>query len=1101
MKSILFLSSLVAFSIASPLRLSGRQSNNAKISRATDGSTILEDQVVINGLNMRFKVSAPASEFVNGNNAGAGQLGINVLFHGDGGQSFFDFPNQGVQAGLMGIAMLSPDENLRWGGVDSNGVVRPDGAAHSAAVNAFLTTTLPQLVNFDKSKIFLEGISGGSLMLSGFTIPTFGASLGVNGALLGCGGLEPQVDVKGDISNMRVHFQSTTDDLAILKVDIPKAILAYEQLIPGNAGNVPLVTADASIQGGHCEFDSQDFVSGVQLLTDNYARILTGESRVAKSLELLLLREQNTTLWESSPGCVADRSSTALALVKVTVEPGLSLPHLVLFVFASSSILPSTAHLAILSSSFKRSPDHLFMANTAADALSIDHLDIPSSVSNASSISNYHSAVNSPSKFVPLATEEQTGEECGDVEELLAFSPENACRDQSTPNTVHDASLPDVVGFSPATFPSTRDISHSSESAADRDTDSEPTQPNVYINSLPPNFTEEQLLAIVANFGEVISVRTFTRGGPVPSGYGFVLFKTMAAAEKCIVALKRSNLHPRLSRVQRPPRILCPLTNSNSGSLPSSGSISSTSSAQEQGAAADGQPVLSFRERMARLDDKKSCNVYIENLPLSADKQTLLTLVHPYVIMSSRFMKSKIPGSATLIAFMRMDSRSSAEAVIAHLNGKLVSGWDGAESRVTLRIADTLDQRDLRRAEAASRDGHGDESSDRLSVAGATLLSYRGQEYAALSHSESSSSEGSGGLGTGSGSGGSWGSMLSASGSGDDVFAHRSARKEVLVTEPPTPPAPSAVLAYPIPPAITTQKTQQQPTYPSSNLPPRLQSFPAPHSLPSQQPFDAAYAFPAIPINPQLAYFAQTRQVQAAAALQMQLLALQMQQQQQQFANLAAMGMAIPRQDPLYAPYAHHPVVQQAQVHHQQQGTARRAQSTVQGVQRAMSGGVPVSFGRRPVSVAPGNGTRVSFAGTTTGRPRATTTTMARGPLSATAKVFRPRPASVSFAGSAAQTQTVPKSRPVSLHAGAFAQTQLDEEAFHAHTRSRTAPSNKSGVDENTKAGIMNGNGKPAMMTTTTHGRQFSANLDNITHLRMSKGRVMVGVQQGVPVQ
>lgn len=35
--------------------------------------------------------------------------------------------------------------------------------------------------------------------------------------------------------------------------------------------------------------------------------------------------------------------------------------------------------------------------------------------------------------------------------------------------------------------------------------------PNVYINGLPPNFPEEQLLEMTKPYGEVISVRTFTR--------------------------------------------------------------------------------------------------------------------------------------------------------------------------------------------------------------------------------------------------------------------------------------------------------------------------------------------------------------------------------------------------------------------------------------------------------------------------------------------------------------------------------------------------------------------------------------------------------------
>lgn len=35
--------------------------------------------------------------------------------------------------------------------------------------------------------------------------------------------------------------------------------------------------------------------------------------------------------------------------------------------------------------------------------------------------------------------------------------------------------------------------------------------PNVYINGLPPNFPEDKLLEMTRGFGEVLSVRTFTR--------------------------------------------------------------------------------------------------------------------------------------------------------------------------------------------------------------------------------------------------------------------------------------------------------------------------------------------------------------------------------------------------------------------------------------------------------------------------------------------------------------------------------------------------------------------------------------------------------------
>lgn len=42
-----------------------------------------------------------------------GTAGLNVMLHGDGGDSFFDFPNQAVQNNLMGVAVLVGDYVLR----------------------------------------------------------------------------------------------------------------------------------------------------------------------------------------------------------------------------------------------------------------------------------------------------------------------------------------------------------------------------------------------------------------------------------------------------------------------------------------------------------------------------------------------------------------------------------------------------------------------------------------------------------------------------------------------------------------------------------------------------------------------------------------------------------------------------------------------------------------------------------------------------------------------------------------------------------------------------------------------------------------------------
>ncbi|KAJ7209421.1 hypothetical protein C8J57DRAFT_1733845 [Mycena rebaudengoi] len=274
---------LSLLSTASARPVGGLRILSRAVSTALDGSKILDSSVNIGGLEMRFKISGPPEAFVEDVGVVASNVGINVLFHGDGGQSFLDFPNQGVQNTLMGVALLAPNQERRWGGV-GGGVDRPDGALHSAAVNALLTQALPQIMNFDSSKIFMEGISGGSLLLSGFLLPQFGASLGVPAAVIGCGGLAPQVAVQGDISNIRIHWQSSVDELDILKQSIPPAILAYEQNAAAaglSAAEInQLQTADASPNGGHCEFDEQDFVLGVQLLTDNYAAILTGNAQL-----------------------------------------------------------------------------------------------------------------------------------------------------------------------------------------------------------------------------------------------------------------------------------------------------------------------------------------------------------------------------------------------------------------------------------------------------------------------------------------------------------------------------------------------------------------------------------------------------------------------------------------------------------------------------------------------------------------------------------------------------------------------------------------------------------------------------------------------------
>ncbi|KAI0118418.1 hypothetical protein GGR51DRAFT_216407 [Nemania sp. FL0031] len=298
------------------------------LSVATDGSTILDTTAQVNGQAVRFKVSAPADQFIADTGiegaaaaAGtAGTLGLNVLLHGDGGQSFFDFPNQAVQDNLAGVAILAPDPNLFWGG--GSGLERTDGVAHAQIVNDLVQQILPQVLAFDANSVSFTGVSGGSLLLSGFFMPAFmqnfaspaaaatanarararrggsgsrfplpprqaaGNSTGqkTSQVLLNCGALLPQVTVSAEaaaaLANTRVHFQSTQDELAELQASIPDAIVAYEQVV-ADAGLsaqqiAALQTVDNSPNGGHCEFDEQDFVSGVQLMADSFSAVVRG---------------------------------------------------------------------------------------------------------------------------------------------------------------------------------------------------------------------------------------------------------------------------------------------------------------------------------------------------------------------------------------------------------------------------------------------------------------------------------------------------------------------------------------------------------------------------------------------------------------------------------------------------------------------------------------------------------------------------------------------------------------------------------------------------------------------------------------------------------
>ncbi|KAI6041955.1 hypothetical protein EDC04DRAFT_2892456 [Pisolithus marmoratus] len=238
--------------------------------------------------------------------------------------------------------------------------------------------------------------------------------------------------------------------------------------------------------------------------------------------------------------------------------------------------------------------------------------------------------------------------------------------------------------------------------------------PNIYINGLPPHFSEQELFALTRPFGVVKSVRTFTRHvSEKPTGYGFVLFDDIASAEKCIEGLRKyRNLHPSFSKqVHR---------------------IPGTIYAQQSIAQPAEQDPASFKARMERLRDETSTNLYIEGLPLTIDEESLAALIAPHKIKSSRFFKTKLSDPPRIIAFVRLETREAAEETIEHLHGRMVRGWNDPGCRISVRFADSPEQRELRRAERVLKSG--DNSPSRLTIAQAALLNLRGQELQTDSH-------------------------------------------------------------------------------------------------------------------------------------------------------------------------------------------------------------------------------------------------------------------------------------------------------------------------------------------------------------------------------
>ena len=83
------------------------------------------------------------------------------------------------------------------------------GNEHSAAVNSLIQDEMPKVLAFNKTNVYFTGVSGGSLMIGGFFVPTYMKNYPNTGVLLQCGGLSPQVDFQDAqmvMQSTRIHF-------------------------------------------------------------------------------------------------------------------------------------------------------------------------------------------------------------------------------------------------------------------------------------------------------------------------------------------------------------------------------------------------------------------------------------------------------------------------------------------------------------------------------------------------------------------------------------------------------------------------------------------------------------------------------------------------------------------------------------------------------------------------------------------------------------------------------------------------------------------------------------------------------------------------------
>lgn len=101
----------------------------------------------------------------------------------------------------------------------------------------------------------------------------------------------------------------------------------------------------------------------------------------------------------------------------------------------------------------------------------------------------------------------------------------------------------------------------------------------------------------------------------------------------------------------------------------------------------------SFGTKLKNLQDINSTNLYMSNLPLDMNEVGLENLISPHPVISCRILCDTVMGSSRGVGFARMRDREAALAVIAALNGRILSG---SKVPLKVRFSDSLAQKKLK---------------------------------------------------------------------------------------------------------------------------------------------------------------------------------------------------------------------------------------------------------------------------------------------------------------------------------------------------------------------------------------------------------------------